>query len=158
MDRVGPMVGALRAVALPRRSPALRRGALLGALLVLSGCTGLAMDMEQHAADSAPDASYRAVAIGHLRSTFKDYPSFTGVEISEARWVHSTNGWGWLACAHFQDQGHRRTYAMLIRDKAVVASRFAVQTDACDAVAFSPAEQPTGTVPPPPGTGLSPLY
>jgi hypothetical protein len=117
------------------------------------------MDVDPHAdVDRSLDPSYRAVVLNHLRTTFKDYPSYTDVEVSEARWVHTLNGWGWLACAHFQDQGHRRTYAILIKDKAVVTSRFAVQSDACDALAFSPVEQPAGIVPTPPSGGLSPLY
>jgi hypothetical protein len=135
-----------------------RRTALLLALVVVSGCSNFAMDTEFRP-ETGPDPSYRTLVVNQVKATFKNYPSYNSYELSEARWVHSVSGWGWLACIRFQDQGHRRTYVMVIKDKAVVDSRFAVETDACDAVAYSPLDLGTGAVPVVPVAGqLSPLY
>ncbi len=105
-----------------------------------------------------PDPGYRQLVANLVKSTFKNSSSYTMFEISEFRWVHAVSGWSWLTCLRFQDQGHQRTYAVFIKDKAVVDSHFAVVTDACDAVAYAPLDLPPGAAPAA-GVGLlSPLY
>jgi hypothetical protein len=44
------------------------------------------------------------------RSAFEDF------EISGPRWVHPLKGWSWLACVHFTDHGHVRSYALFIQN------------------------------------------
>jgi hypothetical protein len=127
------------------------------ALLLVSGCTELAMETEFRPVEG-PDPSYHQLVADQMKKAFKDYPSYTAFEVSEARWVHTTKGWGWLSCVRFQDQGHQRSYAIMIKDKAVIDSHFAVVTDSCDAVAYAPLEIPTGSVPLAGIGRLSPLY
>jgi hypothetical protein len=135
----------------------LRRAAPLVALAAVSGCSNLDFDAEFRPA-AGPDPSYRVLAADRMKATFKDYRSYTAFEISEARWVHSVNGWGWIACVRYQDQGHRRAYAIFFKDRAIVDARFAVQTDACDALAYAPADLGTGGSPVAGIGQLSPLY
>jgi hypothetical protein len=126
------------------------------ALVVMSGCSNL-METEFRPADG-PDPSYRTLVTNQIKGTFRTYTSYSDYEISEARWVHSVSGWGWLVCIHFKDQGHRRSYAMVIKDRAVIDAHSAVQTDACDALAYSPLDLGTGTTPVAGPGQLSPLY
>ena len=123
----------------------------------MSACGSLDPETEFRPVEG-PDPSYRTLVAGQIKSTFKDYPSYTGYEVSEARWVRSVSGWGWLACVRYEDQGHRRIYAIYIKDRSVVDSHFAVQTDACDALTYSPLDLGTGSTPVAGVGHLSPLY
>jgi len=134
-----------------------RRAALLAALAAVSACSSLELDTEFRPA-AGPDPSYRALVAERMKTTFKDYRTYTAFEISEARWVHSVNGWGWIACIRYQDQGHRRAYAIFFKDRAIVDARFAVQTDACDALAYAPVDLGAGSSPVAGIGQLSPLY
>lgn len=82
----------------------------------------------------------------HFQSAFKDRTAYDDFEISGLRWVHSIKGWGWLACVHFQDHGHRRTYALLIQDNVVADGRYAVETDTCEAQSFTQFDVATGVL------------
>jgi hypothetical protein len=105
--------------------------ALLLALLLLPGCSELALPSEEMPAAGA-DPSYVNIVAHHLKTLFKNQASYDAFEISPFRWVHSLKGWAWLTCVRFQDQGHPRVYSVFLKDGRVVDGRYAVVTDACD--------------------------
>ena len=112
--------------------------ALLLALAVLPGCSTIALPQEVAPAAGADPSDVKLIA-DHIRAVFKDHAAANeAYEISGARWVHALHGWNWLTCVRFQDHGRRRTYAVFVKDHAVVDSRYAVQTDACDAQTYVP--------------------
>jgi hypothetical protein len=111
--------------------------ALLLALSMLTACGDLALPNEEMPA-SGPDPSYHTLIAKYFSRAFKDYDSYNAFEISAFRWVHSLNGWAWIACVRFQDRGHPRIYALFIKDGKVVDGRYAVQSDACDAQTYTP--------------------
>jgi len=128
---------------------------------LLAGCSGIAVAPDAAPA-SSPDPSYNQLIVNHLQS-FKDYASYDAFEISDFRWVHSIKGWGWLVCVRFQDRGRVRSYALYIKEKAVVIGRYAVETDGCDGRDYSPFEltnKPARPMSPgvPINPGLEPLY
>jgi hypothetical protein len=100
---------------------------------------------------SGPDPSYRDIVAYCFKATFKDYASYELFEISEPRWVSSIKGWVWLVCVRFIDRGHRRSYALLLNDSAVVDGHYAHQTDNCGSQAYVVFEQMGGL-------GLPPLH
>jgi hypothetical protein len=105
--------------------------ALLLALLLLPGCSDLALPNEEMPAAGAVPSYVSAVA-NYLKTLFKNQASYDAFEISPFRWVHSLKGWAWLTCVRFQDQGHPRVYAVFLKDGRIVDGRYAVVTDACD--------------------------
>jgi hypothetical protein len=100
---------------------------------------------------SAPDPSYQNVIADHLKTTFKNYPTYEQFEISAPRWVSSVKGWNWLVCVRFLDRGHRRSYALLFNGSSVVDGHYAYQTDACGTQIYVVFEQMGGF-------GLPPLH
>jgi hypothetical protein len=122
---------------------------------VLAGCSGIAVP-DASAPAASPGASYNELIVGRLQS-FNDYASYDAFEISDFRWVHSLKGWSWLTCVRFQDHGQQRTYALYIKEKNIILGRYAVETDGCDARAYSPFA-PTNRPARPPSSGLEPLY
>lgn len=124
-----------------RSRPSLVRLALpLLVLLLMGGCSSLAME-QQEAQDtpaSAVDPAYDKFVAAQLKKTFKDLSSFDSFEISQARWLQSSKGWAWLACVRFNDRGHQRSYAVYFKDNQLVDSRYAVQSDGCSGLAYSP--------------------
>ena len=138
-------------------------GAALLLLLALaaSGCSELAAPTAELPKGGTPvagaDQGYSRLVADHLRTTFKNHVSYDTFEISTARWVESLKGWSWLVCVRFQDHRRRRIYALFIKDGAVVDSRYAVQTDACEAQSYSPFDLTLGSAKP--GGGIEePLY
>lgn len=126
------------------------------ALAVLPGCSDVALPREDMPGAEA-NTSYNGLVANYLRVTFKDRASYNAFEMSGSRWVHSVKGWNWLVCVRFQDHGHHRTYALFIKDNAVVDGRYAVQTDGCDAETYSPFD--LGGTMRPAGAGVrEPLY
>lgn len=124
--------------------------------LVLMGCSSVALPTEEAPA-AGPKPAYSKTIADRLR-TFKDYATYDSFEISEFRWVHSVNGWNWLTCVRFQDHGRRRTYALFLKDDAIVNSRFAVESDGCDTQGYSPFDLAGGQSRPANAAGLAPLY
>lgn len=112
--------------------------ALLLTLALLPGCSELAAQKDAAPAAGVPDPAYTDLIADHIKKTFKDRSSYDRFEISGVRWVHSIKGWAWLSCVRFNDHGHQRAYALFIKDGAIVDSRYAVQTDACDTETYSP--------------------
>jgi hypothetical protein len=119
--------------------------AVLGcALVALAACAEVA----QTGAETPPasEPSYAALAAKYLSSTLRDRAALEAFEISGVRWVRSFKGWSWLACAHFLDHGHLRTYALFIQNDAVVDGRYAVQSDSCGAQSYTQFDMVTGTL------------
>ena len=111
--------------------------ALVLAIALLQGCSDLALPSEEAPASGA-DPSYNKLTANYLKNTFKDRASYDAFEISASRWVHSIKGWTWMTCIRFQDQGHPRTYVLFIKDRNILDSRYAVQTDACSTQTYVP--------------------
>ena len=136
--------------------PAIRRVVVSFSLVVMPGCTELAQPGQ--AAVPPPQPPYVSIAANYLLSALKDRIFYTGFEISAARWVDSIKGWAWLACVHFQDRGHLRTYALFIQDDAVIDARYAVETDNCAAQAYTQFDLVSGELGRPTGAVQPPLY
>jgi len=135
------------------------RNAARAALLlpfVLVGCSSLALQPEDAPA-AGPDPGYLKAIAKRMQSTFTDLGSYTGFEISDFRWVHSARGWTWLTCIRFDDAGHRRWYAMFLKDNDIIYSRFAVEADACDVQNYTPFDLTGASRPASPGN-LTPLH
>ena len=125
-------------------------------LALLLGCTQLAQPSETAPSVQPP---YALLASRYLASVVADRSAYEDFEISGLRWVHSLKGWSWLACVHFTDRGHVRTYAVFIQNDAVVDGRYAVETDACGAQTYTPFDVVTGMVGRPTAPRqLPPLY
>ena len=120
--------------------------ALLALILLASpGCTQIAQPGEA-AAPPAEQLAYASVAAKYFSSTMADRTSFENFEISGLRWVHGLKGWSWLACVHFVDHGHLRTYALFIENEAVIDGRYAVQSDSCGLQTYTPFDVVTGVL------------
>jgi hypothetical protein len=135
----------------------MRGAVLLTSLVVLSGCSELALPSEA-APPPSPPPGYVSLAAKYLLSALKDRAAYADFEISGLRWTDSIKGWTWLACIHFQDRGHLRSYAIFIQDNAVVDARYAVETDACEAQTYTPFDLVTGELGRPTAPVQSPLY
>ena len=119
--------------------------ALLALMLLASpGCTQIAQPSEVAAPPEQP--AYASVAAKYFTSTMADRTSFENFEISGLRWVHGLKGWSWLACVHFVDHGHLRTYALFMQNDAVIDGRYAVQSDSCGLQAYTPFDVVTGVL------------
>lgn len=132
------------------------RAALALALILLPACSELARPSEAAAPPAPPP--YVSLTANYLLSTLKDRASYTGFEISGLRWVDSMKGQAWLACVHFQDHGHLRSYAIFIQDNAVVDARYAVETDTCETQTYTPFDLVTGQLGRPTAPVQQPLY
>jgi hypothetical protein len=130
--------------------------ALFAASITLANCS--AMPVEYASDPSTPPADYGVPVSKAFKSSFKDFSSYGNFEISGLRWIHATTGWNWLACVRFDDHGHRRTYTFLIKDNAVVGSRYDILTDQCGAQQYVPFDVTTGTVGSSTPVQQSPLY
>jgi hypothetical protein len=80
---------------------------------------------------------YNDLVANHLKKAFTNRASYDAFAISAFRWVHSLNGWAWMTCVRFEDNGHPRTYAVFIKDGKVIDGRYAVQTDACNTQTYA---------------------
>jgi hypothetical protein len=129
-------------------------------MLVLLGATACSeLAQSSHAASAPPpQPPYVSLTAQYLLSALKDRFAYDGFAISGLRWVPSLKGWAWLACVHFRDRGHLRSYAIFIQGNAVVDGRYAVETDACDAQAYSPFDLVTGQLGQPTPSVQPPLY
>jgi hypothetical protein len=134
---------------------ACRRLALFVLLVCLPACSSLGVRPQATPAAASPpeatptatlDPSYLSWIAARLKS-FKKPPS-DAVELSEPRWLLSNNGWSWLACVRFQDQGYRRTYVIYFDAKQVLDGRFAVLSDHCDAQTYTPFDLATAKLVP----------
>ena len=125
-------------------------------LALLPGSAQLAQPGE---APPSVEPPYVSLTSKYLASIMKDPTTYyEDFEISEVRWVHSFKGWSWLACVHFTDHGHLRTYAIFIQNDAVVDGRYAVQADACGSQTYTPFDLTMGKVGHPTRVQLPPIY
>lgn len=134
-----------------------RSATLMLWLLAAPACSELAQS-GQAASPPPTQPPYVALTAQYLLSTLKDRFAYDGFAISGLRWVVSLKGPAWLACVHFQDHGHLRTYAIFIQDNAVADGRYAVETDACDGQAYMPFDLVTGQLGQPTAPVQPPLY
>jgi len=131
------------------------RAVLALVLVLLPACAQLAQPSEAPPSTQPP---YASLVSQYLASVLADRASYEDFEVSGLRWVHSFKGWSWLACVHFTDHGHVRTYAIFIQNDAVVDGRYAVETDACAAQTYTPFDVITGTLGRPTAPRQPPLY
>ncbi len=131
--------------------------ALLLALVAATGCSSLTVSTAD-VPPSAPDPAYDGMVANRVKSSFKNYASYEAFEKSDYRWVHFVGGWSWLTCVRFQERGHRRTYAVFLREKDIIENRYAVQADGCDTASYVPFDLTTGAAKPPSTGALEPLY
>jgi hypothetical protein len=114
-------------------------------LLTSPGYTQTAQPSEA-ATPPVEQPAYAALAAKYFSESMADRLSFENFEISELRWVHGLKGWSWLACVHFVDHGHLRTYALFIQNNAVIDARYAVQIDSCGSQSYTPFDVVTGAL------------
>jgi len=131
--------------------------ALLLALAAATDCSSLTVSTAD-VPPSGPDPAYDGIVANRVKLSFKDYASYEAFEKSDYRWVHSVGGWSWLTCVRFQDRGHRRTYAVFLREKGIIENRYAVQADGCETASYVPFDLTTGAAKPPSTGALEPLY
>jgi len=124
---------------------AARLGTFLLAFVCLLGCSNMVVQDDPMPA-AGPDPAYGTIVSHRLKELFKNLSSSDAVEISRPSWVHTMIGWSWLSCVHFQDQGHRRTFAFFIRGSDIIDARFAVQTDGCGAQNYASLDLATGAI------------
>lgn len=134
-----------------------RRTLLTLMLLASPGCTQIAQPSEA-ATPPAEEPAYAALAAKYFSSTMTDRASFENFEISGLRWVHGLKGWSWLACVHFLDRGHLRTYALFMQNDAVIDARYAVQSDSCGSQSYTPFDVVSGVLGRPTAPQQPPLY
>jgi hypothetical protein len=113
-------------------------------LIGLPGCTELAQSTEPAPPGTLPP--YVSLTAQYLQANMKDRVAYDDFEISPLRWVSSIAGWSWLACVHFHDHGHLRTYVLFIQNDAVTDARFGVETDACAAQTYTQFDVVTGAL------------
>ena len=136
---------------------AVRRTLLALVLLASPGCTQIAQPSEA-ATPPAEEPAYASLAAKYFSSTMADRASFENFEISGLRWVHGLKGWSWLACVHFLDHGHVRTYALFMQNDAVIDARYAVQSDSCGSQSYTPFDVVSGVLGRPTAPQQPPLY
>jgi hypothetical protein len=127
------------------------------AALVLA--LGLLPGYAQPSEAPSSEPPYVSLTSKYLASVIKDPTTYyEDFQISEVRWVHSFKGWSWLACVHFTDHGHLRTYAIFIQNDAVIDGRYAVQADACGSQTYTAFDLTKGKVGRPTKVLLPPIY
>jgi hypothetical protein len=122
-----------------------RRGVFALMLLASPGCTQIAQPSEA-STPPADQPAYATVAAKYFSSTMADRASFEDFQISGLRWVHGLKGWSWLACVHFVDHGHLRSYALFMQNDTVIDGRYAVQSDSCGSQSYTPFDIESGTL------------
>ena len=136
---------------------ATQRVALVLTLVVLAGCSSLA-EPQEGAATAALNSDYRRIIATHLKNAFTKSPLTGPAEISNPRWVLANKGWSWQVCVRFQDRGHQRTYALFFKGSEFLDERYAVLTDACDALTYSEFDLGSGAMRPGAVGDPGPLY
>jgi hypothetical protein len=135
---------------------AMPRAALALTMLALGACTELARPNE--VAPQGTEPPYVSIAAQYLRGVLLDRAAYDGFAISPLRWVHSLRGWTWLACVHFQDHGHLRSYALFLDSSRVVDARYAVETDDCARQTYTEFDLLSGVIGRPTAPVQEPIY
>lgn len=129
---------------------------MLALLACLPACASVGMAPESAPAQG-PSPTYLSQIANRLKSQFKKPPT-DGLELSEPRWLLSSNGWTWMACLRFQDQGYRRSYVMYFDAKQVLDSRYAILSDGCDSQTYTPFDLETAKLVPQAVGTQGPIY
>ena len=136
---------------------ALAQRLTLGVTLVtMAGCSQIVLP--ESAMPLGPQPPYVSLAAKYLQSALKDVRAYDNFEISPLRWVNTLKGWSWLACVRFHERGHTRIYAIFIQDDVVSDARFAVETDTCEAQAYTPFDLISGVLGRPTAPMQQPIY
>lgn len=136
------------------KSRVLLAAALLAAPIVLAQCSSA---LPEDPTQPAPPANYGARIAAALRG-FKNFASYSNLQISPLRWVHAATGWSWLTCVRYNDNGLARFYAFFIDSNAIVNARYDVRTDQCAAQQYVPFDVTTGAVRAPTAISQQPIY
>lgn len=131
--------------------------ALLMLSCSLSACASVGTPPETAPA-AGPDPAYLNRIATQLKTQFKNKLQTAGLEISQPRWLLSNNGWSWLACVRFQDQGYRRSYALYFDANKILDSHYAVLTDGCGAQTYTPFDLDTAKLIPQALGAQGPVY
>lgn len=130
-----------------QRRRSCRVAALLSALVIVQGCSSLAMPGEATPPAQGVDPAYTKLVTTYMKANFKELSPYDPAEISTPRWVESVKGWSWFTCVRFMDHGNRRTYSLFFNQTEVVDARYAVLTDACGKQTYSPLDMGLGARP-----------
>jgi hypothetical protein len=136
-----------------RLRSAIRPAALFAVLMLLASCGSVQL------LDSAQPAPppYGTMVSDALKK-FSGYASYSGFEISGPRWVHTTTGWNWLVCVHYNDGGRPRFYSFFIENNKIVNQRYDIVTDQCGLQQYVPFDATTGTIGSPTPVQQQPIY
>jgi hypothetical protein len=88
-------------------------------------------------------SSYKQLASGRVKQL--KYPGgLVASTISPLRKSHTVAFADWMACVQGEEEGHRRTFAVFYRDRAIADFRHAVVIDGCEAEPYERLEPDTG--------------
>jgi hypothetical protein len=130
-----------------QRRKSCRVAALLAALVVVQGCSSVALPGEAAPPPAGVDPAYTKLVATYMKTNFKELSPYDPAEISTPRWVESEKGWTWFTCVHFIDHGHRHTYSLFFNQTTVVDSRYSVLADGCSKQTYSPLDIASGVRP-----------
>jgi hypothetical protein len=136
---------------------AVARGIALLLLGALPACSSMSVAPETAPA-AGPDPAYLNKIAVRFKTQFKTKPPTNGLELSQPRWLLSNNGWSWLVCMRFQDQGYRRGYVMYFDNKEILDNRYAVLSDGCDTQTYTPFDLETAKLVPQATGTQGPVY
>jgi hypothetical protein len=135
----------LRAGALP--------AALFAVLIALADCSAVPL------LDSAqPTPPQYGTIVSDALKKFSGYASYSNFEISGPRWIHTTTGWNWLVCVHYNDGGRPRFYSFFFENNKIVNQRYDIVTDQCGLQQYVPFDASTGTIGAPTPVQQQPIY
>ena len=140
----------------PGALPFTRHVLFLIALTFLASCSQIFSTTDE-VPTSRTEADYRKLIATQFTTSFKDYNTFSAVEISSPRAVDSILGHTTITCVRFDTvlgapvspgptpagtasnaQKRRLAYVFLIRNNAIVDARYDVQTDQCATQSYEP--------------------
>jgi hypothetical protein len=137
----------------PRLRAGVRLAALFAVLITLADCSAVPL------LDSAqPAPPQYGTMVSEALKKFSGYASYSGFEISGPRWVHTTTGWNWLICVHYNDGGRSRFYSFFIENNKIVNQRYDIVTDQCGLQQYVPFDVTTGTRGAPTPVQQQPIY
>ena len=133
------------------------RALLLLAFTAVAGCSKAVLPNDSIPSSGA-DPSYSKFVAAYVKRSFTNLSPNDPIEISEPRWMQSYTFWSWIACVHFPDRGHRRTYVVYFKGSEVIDGRYAVRTDACETQIYTPLDPTSGALLPGAAGDPGPLY
>ena len=144
---------------------ALRCLTLLMLLGGLPACSSLGVSRQAfpggaQSAENTPPGTLEPSYLNWIAARLKAFkkPPTDGLELSQPRWLLSNNGWSWVTCVRFQDQGHRRSYVIYFDAKQIVDNHYAVMSDGCDSQTYTPFDLNTAKLVPQATGTQRPIY